>query len=213
MNLTSTAPTTDPLNNADALAVAKRIAAMMGPAIRAADGTVGAALYLSLGAALATTRAFSERSLYEVIANLSQDDELAHWERALGMLSGEGAPVADRQRAVHARWIALRAGPSVLAIRRALERLSADVTVIEIMAEDVADTDPLAAYRIAILLPDAQEADRQLRAQISVTLAPMAQAQLAWAIGRGDGGEDGETIDDFLCDSADSLVERDLLAS
>ena len=212
MNTLATAPTADPLDNDAALAVARRLAFWMGPAVRAADGSVGAALYLSLGAALASTRAFTARSLTEVVGHLSVD-EIGHWERALGMLSGEGAPLADRQAAVRAKWIAGRAGPSILAIRRALLALSPDVVVVEIAADDVADTDPEGAFRIAILLPDAQEADAQLRARISVTLAPQAQAQLSWAIGRGDGGGDGETLDEFLCDRADSVCNRDLLAS
>lgn len=208
MNILLQLPTADPLGDATALAVARRLGAMVGPAIRAADGSVGAAHYLSLGYTIGVTRTYVTRSLAEIFGHLAED-ELAHWERALGTLSGEGAPSADRQAAVHARWIALRAGPSVLAIRRALERLTPDVLVIEILAADVAASDPLGVFRLAILLPEAQEADAQLRARISATLAPQAQAQVSWALGRGAGPD----LDDFLTDDPESLVEIDLLSA
>ena len=208
MNTLLQLPTVDPLGDAMALVVARRLGAMVGPAIRAADGSVGAAHVLALGHTIGVTRTYVARSLAEIFGYLAID-ELAHWERSLGMLSGEGAPTVDRQADVHAQWIALRAGPSVLAIRRALERLAPDVTVVEILAVDVAGTDPLAAFRLAILLPEAEEADAQLRARISATLAPQAQAQVSWAIGRGDGPD----LDPFLCDRSDSACDRDLLAS
>ncbi|MDO9016535.1 MAG: hypothetical protein Q8S73_26640 [Deltaproteobacteria bacterium] len=208
MNILLQLPTVDPLGDATALAVARRLATMVGPAIRAADGSVGAAQYLALGYTIGVSRTYVTRSLAEIFGHLAID-ELAHWERSLGMLSGEGAPTADRQAAVHARWIALRAGPSVLAIRRALERLTPDVLVIEILASEVSATDPLGVYRLAVLLPEAQEADAQLRARISATLAPQAQAQVSWAIGRGEGPD----LDPFLCGRTDSLVGIDLLAS
>ncbi len=204
MNILSTAPT----RSGAAGDVARRLAYWMGPAVRAADDSLGAALYLSLGTTIATTRAYASRSLAEVFGHLAID-ELAHWERSIGMLSGEGAATATRQSAVRARWIALHAGPSLPAITRALRALTPSVTIVEILASEVATTDPLGVYRLAVLLPEAQEADAQLRARIDATLAPQAQAQVAWAIGRGAGPD----IDPFLCDRTDSECDVDLLAS
>lgn len=188
--------------------VARRLAFWVGPAVRAADDSLGAALYLSFGYTIGVTREYTARSLAEVFGHLAVD-EVAHWERSIGLLSGGGAPVAVRQSAVRSKWIALHAGPSLPAIVRALRVLVPEVVVVEILASEVAASDPLGVYRLAVLVSEAHEADAQLRARIEATLAPQAQAQVAWAIGRGDGPD----IDPFLTDRADSLVEIDLLAS
>lgn len=208
--ITPTLPTLDPLGNAEALAVARRLARFVGGALRASDGTLGAAFYLSLGAAIAATRRYTGRSLSEVFGHLSSD-EAGRWEHSLGMLSGEGMPLADRQSTIRARWIARLAGPSHLAIVRALEAFIPDVRVVEILGDDVEASDPLAVYRLAILVPEAVQADRQVRAQIAATLAPMAQGQLSWAIGRDDGTGEGDEIDGFYCDDRNSLCDIDLL--
>ena len=59
MNILSTAPTRVGAPGD----VARRLAFWVGPAIRAADDTLGAALYLALGHTIAATRAFTARSL------------------------------------------------------------------------------------------------------------------------------------------------------
>lgn len=208
MNILSTPPGTDPLDNADALTVARRLAFWMGPAIRTADGSPGAALYLALGAALGATRAFTERSLAEVFAHLS-DSEIDHWERSLGMVPGDGSALVDRQAAVRARWLALNAGSTLAELRRTVIAITPDAVLVPIAAADVVSTDPDAVFRVAILLPDEQENDPVLKGRIDGALAAQAEAHVDWAIGRGA----GPGIDEFYCDRADSECDRDLLAS
>lgn len=191
-----TLPTVDPLGDAEALAVARRLARFVGGALRASDGTLGAAFYLSLGAALAATRRYTSRSLAEVFGHLAIE-EIAHWERSLGMLSGDGSPIADRQAAVRARWIAIHAGSAFTELTRTVEALAPDATLLSVSSYSVRLTDPYACMRVVILLPGEDEASEALKARIDAALAVQAEAHVDWAIGRGDGPD----LDGFYCDS------------
>lgn len=188
--------------------VARRLALWVGPGIAARDDTVGAALYLALGATIAATRAFTAQSLLEGVG-LFAVDTLPLWERSLGMLSGEGSSIEARQLAVTARWRATRAGPSLAAITRTVRTLVPLATVLETAMDDVYWTWPLATAHLAILLPDADEDNAGTRGLLSAALAVQAPAQVSWALGRGDGPD----IDAFRCDDPESLCDRDLLSA
>lgn len=191
-----TLPTFDPLGSAEALETARRLASFVGGAVRAADGSLGAAFYLSLGAALAATRRYASRSLAEVFGHLAED-EIARWERSLGMLSGEGAPIADRQAAVRAKWIAIHAGSTMTEIGRTVQVLAPDAVLLPVSSYSVRDTDPYACLRVVILLAGEDEANASLKARIDAALAGQAEAQVDWSIGRGAGPD----LDGFYCDS------------
>ena len=186
---------------------ARRIATWVGPGIAAPDGSRAAAFYLALGTTIATTRAYTAGSLAETVGSLAVDT-LPAWERSLGMLSGEGGTVAERQQAVTARWRAIHAGPSLAEITTTVRSFEATADVVEIAQADVYDTDPKAAQRIVVLLPDAVEASSLTRARLAAALTVQAPAHVAWSLARGDGPD----IDPFLCDDVESQCERDVLS-
>lgn len=187
--------------------VARRVGRYVGPGIAAGDASIAAALYLAVGRTIATTRAYTAASLTECCGHLAVAT-LPSWERALGLLSGEGASPVDRQRNVTARWRAIHAGPTLAELTAMVRTYEPSAVVLEIAMESVYGNDPLAAQRIVVLLPDVAEANTTTRAQVSASLAVQAPGQVAWSIGRGAGPD----IDSFLCDDPESLVERDLLA-
>lgn len=186
---------------------ARRLATWLGPGITAKDGSGAAALLLGLGAALADTAARADQALLEVVG-ASASETLAEWEASFGMLNGEGDSTSNRQTAITARWRALNGGPSPQDLLRTLRVPAPELDLVEVLVADILHTDPLAVYRLALLVSDAHEASATLRAQLSALLAPQAQAHVTWSIGRGDGPD----IDAFRCDDPASLVERDLLA-
>lgn len=186
---------------------ARRLATWLGTGLTAKDNSDAAALLLGLGAAVADTQARAEQSLLEVIG-ASAVESLGAWEASLGMVSGEGDSVSNRQAAITARWRALNGGPSPRDILRSLRVLAPELDLVELLVADILHTDPLAVYRLALLVSDAHEGSATLRAQLAALLAPQSQAHVTWSIGRGDGPD----IDAFRCDDPASLVERDLLA-
>lgn len=186
---------------------ARRLATWLGTGITAKDDSDAAALLLGLGAAIADTQAGADQALLEVLGDTASET-LPKWERSLGMLSGEGDTTGDRQAAITARWRALNGGPSPQAILRSLRALAPAIALVEILVADILHADPLAVYRLALLVSDTEEASAPLRARLSAALAPQAQAHVTWSIGRGA----GPSIDAFRCDDPDSLVERDLLS-
>ncbi len=189
--------------------VARRLARWIGPALSARDGSIAAAHLLALGATIATTRAFTARSLQECFPHTAVDT-LGPWERSLGMLSGEGAPVADRQRDVTARWRAVHAGPSLAEVTATVRSYVAAATVLELAMADVIATSPMATQRLVVLLPDASGAmaDAALRARLAGSLAVQLPGHVTWTLARGDGPD----LDAFLCDDDGSRADLDALS-
>ena len=210
--MAGTRPTVDPLGDAEALAGAQRLASFVGPAIRAADGTVGAALYLALGAAIAATRRYTEGSLRAVFGHLAEEPDILHWERSLGMVSGEGMTLAARQTAVRARWVAANAGPTLLELARTVQALVPNAVLLPIAGAEVYADDPDAVFRVAILLPFAMGDDEELRGRIDAALYGQAESHVAWGIGRQGDGYEPDEIPPFRCNRPrTSRCDRDLL--
>lgn len=190
---------------------ARRLATWLGTGIAAQDGSHAAALLLGLGGGLADTNARVDGALLEV-AGSTAVETLSEWEQSLGLLSGDGASLADRQAAVTARWRAINGGPCVVEILRALRVVAPELDIVEVLLADVQGTDPQAVFRLAVLVNEEHQADPNLVAQLAALLAPQAQGHVAWSIGRGA----GPTIAPFRCafrnSSEDSRCDVDLLA-
>ena len=190
---------------------ARRLATWLGTGIAPKDGSIAAALLLGLGGALADTEGRADAALLEVVGSTAVET-LPEWEQSLGLLSGDGASVADRQAAVTARWRAINGGPSVVDLLRALRVVAPELDIVEVLGADVQHTDPQAVFRLAVLVSEAHQADANLVAQIESLLAPQAQGHVSWSIGRGD----GPAIAPFRCafrgTSDDSRCDVDLLA-
>lgn len=199
-------PTTPISRTGAAGDVARRLATFVGPGLAAPDDSTTAAVYLALGATIATTRAYTSRSLVECFPHLAVDS-LAAWERSLGMLSGEGDAVAARQRAITARWRAAHAGPSIAEVTTTARSYDATATLREIAMVDVIDVDPHATERVVVLLDAVVEADARTRAALGVSLGVELPAHVTWSLARGAGPD----LDPFLCDDAESLCDRDVL--
>jgi len=188
--------------------VARRLALWVGPGLAARDGSRTAALYLALGATLATARAYTAAALTDVVG-LYAVGTLDLWEQSLGMLTDPGASTQARQSAVTARWRAARASAALGAITRTGAALVPTVAVLEVAMARVRGTSPAHTQHLAVLLPEADEDDPALKARLDSALAAQVPAHVSWALGRGDGPD----IDPFRCDDPDSRVARDLLAS
>lgn len=188
--------------------VARRLARWVGPALGARDGSLAAAQYLALGTTLATTRSYTAASLTECFPHLAVDT-LGAWERSLGMLSGEGSLLADRQRDLTARWRAIHAGPSLVEVTATARSHVPDATVLELAMADVYATAPMATQRLVVLLPaDSGAIDDAARvARLAGSLAVQLSGHVTWTIARGDGPD----IDPFLCDDAASACDLDAL--
>lgn len=208
MNFTLTLPTR-PGAAGDA---ARRLARFVGPGISARDNSRAAALYLAVGTTIATTRAYTSRSLVECFPHLAVDT-LGAWERSLGMLSGEGDAVAGRQLAVTARWRATHAGPSLDEIYTTVATLDSTALVLEVALDDVIGTDPEATQRFVVLLGDTLRADEGALARLAAALSVEAPAQVQFTFGRHHGGL---SLPRFRCGfrggAADSLCDRDVLS-
>lgn len=187
---------------------ARRLARWVGPALGARDGSLAAALLLSLGTTVATTRAYTSASLTECFPHLAAD-AIGAWERSLGMLSGEGDALANRRRDVTARWRAVHAGPSLAEVTATARSHVPDATVLELAMADVYATAPMATQRVVVLLPAGSGAidDAARLARLAGSLAVELPGHVTWTIARGDGPD----IDPFLCDDADSACDLDAL--
>jgi hypothetical protein len=191
---------------------ARRLARFVGPGVSARDGSRAAALYLALGTTIATTRAYTSRSLVEGFPHLAVDT-LGAWERSLGMLSGEGDAVSGRQLALTARWRATHAGPSIDELYTTVATLDSTALVLGVALDDVIGTDPEATQRFVVLLGDALRADEGAVSRLAAALSVEAPAQVQFTFGRHHGGT---ALPRFRCafrgNSADSRCDRDVLA-
>ncbi|MFA9269435.1 MAG: hypothetical protein ACEQSX_01570 [Baekduiaceae bacterium] len=200
-----------PSGATDADRIARTLARLRGPEIQPADGTLIAEDLRVQGGALGLVRATVRRAIAQAHPGTATD-LLAELEDEYGLGNGSALSESARQVRLLAKHRA-RGDGSLLAIATTVRTVVPDAVLLTIAAEDVAGTDPDAVFNLVVLVSLATLNDAGLLAQIDALLAQQLAGEVVWSLGRGDGGDDGETLDDFLCDDPDSLVEIDLLSA
>jgi hypothetical protein len=181
-------------------AVARRLARLIGPALRAREGSVAAALLLGLGDALAAARARSRAALDEVFADTARET-LSEWEALLGLPVREGASIDERRLDLVAKLRAsFSASPSDIA--RMVRTWAPEARVLTAPVADALASDRRAVFRFALLLSATHAASSDLRARIAARLQSQAPAHAGWST---------TSTAVFRCDSPDSLCDRDAL--
>lgn len=181
-------------------AVARRLSLLIGPALRARDGSVAASLLLGLGDALASSRARVRAALDEVFVDTATET-LAEWEALLGLPVREGAATEDRRRDLVAK---LRASFSGCAtdILRTVRTWASEALLRTVPVADARVSDCRAVFRFVLVLSAAHASSADLRARIAARLHAQSPAHAGWSVTSGAA---------FRCDSSDSLCDRDAL--
>lgn len=202
MHLRLSAPTED----SAAGTAARRLARLVGTAVRAANATVGALLYLGLGDGLASAEATLERALRDAFADTAVDT-LGAWETALGLPVRDNVSIEVRRRDLVAKLRAAISGTATN-ILRTVRVYAAEAQIVAVGASMVAGTDPRAVFRFVLLLSETHWNDTALRAQLDQLLAQQVTSHVGWIHTVGAGPD----LDPFRCDDPDSLCDRDVLA-
>lgn len=186
--------------------VARRLARLVGTAVRAADGSVGALLYLGLGGGVASAERTLARALDDAFADTAVDT-LSAWESAVGLPVRDGTAPEQRRRDIVAK---LRASVSGTAsnILRTVRVFAPEAQLVAIAADAVAGTHPRAVFRAVVLLSVAHWNDPVVRASLDALLGQQVTAHVGWVFTVGAGPD----LDPFRCDDPASLCDRDVLA-
>ncbi len=195
-----------PTGTSDADRFARSLAILRGPEITAADGTLVAEDLRALGQMLADARARTLAAVDQAHPGRATE-LLSELEAEYGLPVDTGLPTADRQRRLLAKYRARNAGdrPSLL---RTVRTVAAEAEIVPISSLAVQDTDPFAVYRFVLLLSDAHFDDAALRATLDALLAQQVTGHVAWTAAVGEGSD----LPTFLCDSPDSLCDRNVLS-
>ncbi len=185
---------------------ARRLHRLVGTALAAADGSVGALVLLALGDALASAESTLGHALDEAFADTASST-LGQWEALVGLPVREGAALSERRRAIVAKLRASLSGtaPDILSTVRTL---ASEARLVSIAARHVRGTAPRNTYLFAILLSELHWGNPPVLAELDRLLAQQVTAHRDWAATVGAGGD----LDEFRCDDPDSLCDRDLLA-
>lgn len=180
--------------------VARRLVRLIGPALRARDGSAAAAFLLGLGDALATARARTRAALDELFADTALET-LSEWEALLGLPVREGAAPDDRRRELVAK---LRASFSAAPadILRTVRTWAPEALLRTVPVADALVSDPRAVFRFVLLLSAPHAASAELRARIAARMQSQSPAHVGWST---------TSTPVFRCDAGDSLCDRDAL--
>lgn len=180
--------------------LARQLAALVGPAVEAPDGSVAAAEYLALGGALATARATTLGAIEQAFGQTA-DDCLGEWEAALALPLSPGVATATRRASILAKLRAV-GGTNARLDASATTLAAGSVVVLEPLFSDVAT--PRYVYRIGLTVPSTLYADAVFRARLDDLLQTQCPSHVSWTVG---------VTSPFLADDASSLTDRDLLGS
>lgn len=185
---------------------ARRLVRLIGPALRAADGTAAAALLLGLGDGLATARARLRAALDEAFADTALET-LSEWEALVGLPTREGASPDDRRRDLLAKIRAAFSGaPSD--ILRTVRTYAPEALLATVPVAVALLSYPRGVFRFVLLISDAHWRDTSMVASIDARLQQQSPAHVDWSVAEGEGPD----IPVFLCDSPDSLCDRNVLS-
>lgn len=195
-----------PTGASDADRFARSLAILRGPEVTAADGSLVAEDLRVFGQMLADARARTLAAVDQAHPGRATE-QLSELEAEYGLSDGAELPTADRQRRLLAKYRSRNSGtrPSLLITARTL---AAEALVVTVSWRAVDATDPLAVHRFVLLLNDAHWSDDALVATLDALMASQTPAHVGWSVAEGAGPD----IAPFVCDSPDSLCDRNVLA-
>lgn len=178
---------------------ARALAALLGPCVTAADGTLVAEDLRAVGSVLADARSTVARAIDQAHASTTTD-LLPEVEGELGLPYAEGLPTAERQARVLAKRRS-RGDATLGGIRRAVQTLAPDATIETNGAANVEGTDPRAALRLRVALGDDWN-DGALVPLLDAMLATQVSGPVSWTLGRNVGFRCAfrNSADDSRCD-------------
>lgn len=188
-----------PTDATDAGALARQLAALVGPAVQAPDGSIAAQEYLALATALQTARQTTINALAEAFVDAATN-LLSEHEAEYGLPIRSDLSADTRRAALTARARAY-AG-TAQRITTAIGAILGTTSVTETTLAGTAS--PRDVFRIGITMTSTQYADPVIVAQVLTQLDLMAPAHLNWCLGNQVG---------FKCDDASSLTDLTLLGS
>lgn len=189
-----------PAGTTDTDRFARALATLIGPAITARDGSLVAEDLRTLGSALADARELIARAVDQAHPGTATD-LLPDLEGEYGLPVGEALSTAARQARLLAKKRA-RGDATRLGIERVVQTLFAGGAVQTLSAALVEGTDPIAVYRLVVLLGADWPGDDAPSAFLDALLAAQASAHVTWSQGRNRGFRCAwrNTTDDSRCD-------------
>ena len=197
-----------PSGTSDADRFARSLALLRGPEITTVDGSLVAEDLRVFGQMLADARARTLAAIDQAHPGRATE-LLSELEEEYGLPVATSLPVADRQRRLLAKYRARNAGDRQ-SLLRTVRTIAAEAEIVPISSLAVQDTEPFAVYRFVLLLSDAHFDDAAVRSTIDALLAQQTTSHVAWVSAVGDG--EGADIPMFVCDSPDSLCDRNVLS-
>lgn len=195
-----------PSGTTEADRFARALALLRGPEITAVNGSLVAEDLRVLGQMLADARARTLAAVDQAHPGRATE-LLTELEGEYGLPVGNGLSVETRQRRLLAKYRA-RNGGDRLSLLRTLRTVAAEAQIVAVGASRVAGTDPRAVFRFVVLLSEAHWNDTALRASLDALLAQQTTSHASWVHTVGDGPD----LAPFVCDSPDSLCDRNVLA-
>lgn len=163
---------------------ARRLLKILGPVIRAKDGTATAAWFLALGDSLATVYATLVRAIDQAFAS-SASDMLSELEVEYGLDVRPDLSTDDRRARLVAKIRAARAGTEQ-SIIRALSALSVTVTIAGTTCVQAdAAGEPRLTFRFTVYITDSAYDDTTTLALVNRIVQQMKPAHTGFQIGTG----------------------------
>lgn len=195
-----------PSGTSDADRFARSLALLRGPEITAVDGSLVAEDLRVLGQMLADARARTLAAVDQAHPGRATE-LLSELEAEYGLANGAELPTADRQRRLLAKYRSRNAGTRTSLLITA-RTLAAEALIATVPWSSVELTDPLAVHRFVLLITDAHWSDDALVATLDALFAAQSPAHVGWNTAEGAGPD----LVPFVCDSPDSLCDRNVLA-
>lgn len=191
-----------PTGDATTDALARELAALLGPAYQPAEGTNVADDLRALASPAADGYDAAADFAAEAFGHLATD-LLPDWEQRLGLPVVPTLPAADR-RAVIAAKVRETGASSLPRVLAAVQAFDPTAAVHKVTASEAGGAgQPRAVFRAAVTVAVATWDDATKRARVLALLDRMAPPYAEFTLG---------TTRDFRCDDPDSLCDRDLLA-
>ncbi len=195
-----------PSGTSDADRFARSLATLRGPEITAVDGSLVAEDLRVFGQMLADARARTLAAVDQAHPGRATE-LLSELEAEYGLANGAELPTADRQRRLLAKYRSRNAGTRTSLLITA-RTLAAEALIATVPWSSVELTDPLAVHRFVLLITDAHWSDDALVATLDALFAAQSPAHVGWNTAEGAGPD----LVPFVCDSPDSLCDRNVLA-
>lgn len=177
---------------------ARRLARLIGPALRSPTGSVAGALLLGLGDGVVDAHKRLRAALDELFPDTARET-LSAWEELVGLPIRESASDDDRRQELVAKLRAAFSGAHS-DITRTLRTYAPEATLRTLRVADALTTDPRAVFRSVVMLSPEHAADAGLRTRIDARMQQQVAAHTGWSV---------SSTTAFRCD--DSGCDRDAL--